>query len=409
MHSVALALLFFFPSPDGQPATTNVRGAEYPRVHDDLTVTFRCRAPEARKVQLQPGGSDNGLGKGPFDMVRGADGVWTVTIPPAVPGFHYYWFLVDGAIVNDPASETFFGWARPSSGIEIPEKGAGFYLPRDVPHGDVRLHWYFAKTTQTSRRAFIYTPPGYDQAPKRRYPVIYLQHGSGEDERGWTSQGKANFILDNLLAAGKAKPMIVVMEQGYAFAPGTRDPNLFADLVLRDLIPAVDSAYRTLASREHRAMAGLSMGGGQTLQITLANLDRFAWIGSFSATLRLGDDVATAYNGAFADAANFNRKVRLLWLGAGSEEPRALNAAKSAHDALGKAGVRSVFWVSQGTSHECKPGDGTSTSSRPCYSDKTRTGLTDQTFDHVPVHVREPPLDAVVVVVELLVVESQQV
>lgn len=351
MHLPLLALLLAQP-PGGQPAPTNVRGAEYPRIHADLSVTFKYKAPEAKKVQLNPGGNDNGLGKGPIDMTRGADGVWSVTIPPAVPGFHYYWFLVDGAIVNDPASETFFGWARQSSGIDIPEKGADFYSPQNVPHGDVRINWYFAKTTQSWRRAFVYTPPGYDQNPKQRYPVLYLQHGSGEDERGWTAQGKANFILDNLLAAGKAKPMLVVMEQGYAFAPGTVKPNLFEDLVLNDLIPAIDSAYRTLPTRDNRAMAGLSMGGGQTLQITLTHLDRFAWIGSFSASLRLGDDLKAAYNGVFADPAAFNKKVRLLWLGAGASEERAHKALLAAHEALDKAGIRHATYVAQGTSHE---------------------------------------------------------
>lgn len=337
---------------EGQPAPSNVRGAEFPRVHPDLRVTFRYKAPGAKAVQLQPGGADNGLGKGPFDMSRGSDGLWTVTTPPAVPGFHYYWFLVDGAIVNDPASETFFGWARQSSGIDIPEKGADFYAARDVPHGEIRIHWYFAKTTQAWRRAFVYTPPGYDRNPRSRYPVLYLQHGSGEDERGWTTQGRANFILDNLLAAGKAKPMLVVMEQGYAFAPGTTQPNLFEQLVLNDLIPAIDSAYRTVTARESRAMAGLSMGGGQTLQITLTHLDKFAWIGAFSASLRLGDNLKAAYGGVFADPVAFNKKARLLWLGAGTAEERAYKAVQAAHETLDKAGIRNVVYVAQGTSHE---------------------------------------------------------
>jgi enterochelin esterase-like enzyme len=345
--AIALAQL-----PEGQPAPSNVRGAEYPRVHPDLRVTFRYKAPAAKAVQVQPGGADNGLGKGPFEMARGADGVWTVTIPPVVPGFHYYWFLVDGAIVNDPSSETFFGWARQSSGIDIPEQGADFYAIRDVPHGDVRIHWYFAKTTQEWRRAYVYTPPGYDRNASRRYPVLYLQHGSGEDERGWTTQGRANFILDNLLAAGKAKAMLVVMEKGYAFAPGTTQPNLFEQLVINDLIPAVDSTYRTLAARESRALAGLSMGGGQALQIGLTHLDKFAWIGSFSASLRFGDDLKAAYSGVFADPAVFNKKVRLLWLGAGTAEERAYKASLAAHAALDQAGVRHVVYAAQGTSHE---------------------------------------------------------
>jgi hypothetical protein len=197
-----------------------VPGAQYPCVHSDLRVTFRLKAPDARIVQLQPGGGDNGLGLGPMGMTRADDGTWSVTIPPAVPGFHYYWFLVDGVVVSDPASETYFGWGKECSGIEIPENGVDFYAVKDVPHGDVRVHWYFSKTTQAWRRAYVYTPPDYDLERRARYPVLYLQHGSGEDERGWTNQGHANFILDNLIAEGKAKPMIVVMEQGYATPPG---------------------------------------------------------------------------------------------------------------------------------------------------------------------------------------------
>ena len=194
------------------PATSNVRGAQYPRVHPDLRVTFRLKAPDARKVQLHPAG--DGLGKADLDMVRGDDGLWTVTTPPAVAGFHYYWFLVDGTVVNDPSSETYFGWARQTSGVEIPEKGVDFYLPKDVPHGEVRVRWYFSKITGQWRRAYVYAPPDYDRNQRARYPVLYLQHGSGEDERGWSNQGRASFILDNLLAQGKARPMIVVMACG---------------------------------------------------------------------------------------------------------------------------------------------------------------------------------------------------
>jgi enterochelin esterase-like enzyme len=342
---------------DSQPAGTNVRGATYPRVHADLSVTFQFKATEAKKVQLQPGGDDNGLGKGPIDMARGTDGIWSVTTPPAVPGFHYYWFLVDGVIVNDPGSDTFFGYGRESSGVEVPEKGVDFYAAKEVPHGEVRIHWYYAKTTAAWRRAFVYTPPDYDRNAVSRYPVLYLQHGSGEDERGWSAQGGANFILDNLIAEGKAKPMIVVMEQGYATKPGPA-PQLggantaFEQVVIDDLIPAIDAAYRTMADRDHRAMAGLSMGGGQTLQITLTHLDKFAWIGSFSSPLRAAFDVKTSYGGAFADATAFNKKVHLLWFGAGTAEERMHGPAMEMHQTLEKAGIKNVFYESPGTSHE---------------------------------------------------------
>ena len=150
------------PADDSKPAASNVLNAQYPRVHADGRVTFRLTAPDAQKVQLQPGGADNGLGKGPIDMTRDEKGVWSVTLPPAVPGFHYYWFLVDGLIVNDPGSETFFGWGRQTSGIEVPEPGADYYDARDVPHGEVRLRLYQSKVTGAWRRAYVYTPPGYD-------------------------------------------------------------------------------------------------------------------------------------------------------------------------------------------------------------------------------------------------------
>ncbi|HEY3439168.1 MAG TPA: alpha/beta hydrolase-fold protein [Paludibaculum sp.] len=344
--------------PAATPATSNVRGAEYPVTHADNRVTFRFKAPNAAKVQLQPGGDDNGLGKGPMEMTRGADGVWSITTPPAVPGFHYYWFLVDGVIVNDPASETFFGWGRQSSGIDVPEPGADYYAARDVPHGDTRIHWYFAKSTNAWRRAYVYTPAAYDANPKKRYPVLYLQHGSGEDERGWTVQGRANFILDNLIAAGKAKPMIVVMDQGYAVlpgqpaAPGPGQFTAFETVLLNDIIPSIDRTFRTIAKRESRAMAGLSMGGMQTLQIALTHLDTFAWIGAFSAPQRNAFDAKTSFGGALADPAAFNKKVRLLWLGAGTGEQRIHDSVVVLHDALDKAGVHNVFWASQGTSHE---------------------------------------------------------
>jgi enterochelin esterase-like enzyme len=342
---------------DSQPATSNVRGAAYPRVHADLRVTFHFKAPDAKKVQLQPGGDDNGLGKGPLDMTREPDGTWSITTPPAVPGFHYYWFLVDGVIVNDPGSETFFGWGRQSGGIDVPEKGADFYTAKDVPHGDVRIHWYHAQTTDAWRRAFVYTPAEYDRNPRTRYPVLYLQHGSGEDERGWTNQGRANFILDNLIAERKAKLMIVVMEQGYATKPGSAPAgggqnSAFEEVVIHDLIPSIDAAYRTLPDRDHRAMAGLSMGGSQTLQITMTHLDKFGWIGSFSSPLRAGLDLKTAYNGAFADAAGFSKKVHLLWFGAGTGEERMHAPALEMHQALEKVGIKNVFYESPGTSHE---------------------------------------------------------
>ena len=210
------------------------------------------KAPDAKKVQVF---TNYGLGpRGPWDMTKGDDGVWTLTSPPVVPGFHYYALIVDGVQMNDPGSDTFFGTGKPTSGIEIPEKGVDFYHAKDVPHGEVRSRWYTSKVTGQTRHVMVYTPPGYDADREKRYPVLYLQHGGGEDETGWTRQGHMNFILDNLIAEKKAVPMIVVMEKGYATragaaaaagGPGRGDGGAFEDVVLKDLIPMIDATYRT--------------------------------------------------------------------------------------------------------------------------------------------------------------------
>ena len=366
------------PPDESLPATSNVAGALSPGIHSDGRVTFSLRAPEANSLQLAGG---DGLGKGPFPMTRGADGTWSVTIAPPVPGFHYYWFVLDGVQVNDPGSETYFGYSKETSGIEIPEAGADFYGIKSVPHGEVRAKWYLSSTTGEWRRALVYTPPDYDKNPSRRYPVLILQHGMGEDETGWTRQGKAQLILDNLIAAGKAEPMIVVMDRGYASKPGAppfaltaevllRDVQLafgmFAEVVIRDLIPTIDASYRTIADREHRAMAGLSMGGMQALFIASRHLDQFAYIASLSGPVIGGTDpgeplgasfherfdTKTAYDGLFADPAKFNKRVKLLWLGAGSEEQQLHASISDAVAALRGSGVRVVFFESPGTAHE---------------------------------------------------------
>ncbi|MGQ0633822.1 MAG: alpha/beta fold hydrolase [Planctomycetaceae bacterium] len=339
---------------DAKPASTNVQRADYPRMHSDGRVTFRLTAPDAKRAQVQPGGADNGLGKGPYEMTRGDNGHWNVTTPAAVPGFHYYWFLVDGAIVNDPGSETFFGWGRQCSGIEIPEKGVDFYDVKDVPHGEVRALGYDSKVTGRPRRAMVYTPPGYDKATDN-YPVLYLQHGAGEDKSGWTAQGRANVILDNLIAAKKARPMIVVMDNGYATKAGQKatpfDFSGFEAVLTEELIPKIDATYRTLADRDHRALAGLSMGGLQALQIGLNHLDLFASVGALSAPVFGRFEVKTAYNQAFGDPAAFNQKVRLFWVGIGTAEGFA-DGVMAMSGALENVGVRHVMFESQGTSHE---------------------------------------------------------
>jgi enterochelin esterase-like enzyme len=339
---------------DSKPATSNVPGSQYPRIHADLRITFRVNAPAAQKVQVKPGG--DGLGKGPYDMVRDDKGVWTVTTPPAVPGFHYYFLLVDGFQCNDPGSQTYFGWNTETSGVEVPGQ-VDFYEPKEVPHGEVRARWYLSKTTGQWRRAHVYTPPDYDKSGSKRYPVLYLQHGSGENETSWVKQGRVSFILDNLIAAKKATPMIIVMENGMvAIKPGaapaevatagrggSRGNSAFEEVVIQDLIPMIDATYRTMANREQRAIAGLSMGAGQALQIGLGHLDKFAYIGSFSGGIR-ATDPKTAYNGVFADTAAFRKKVKLLWIGAGIAEAASHQANQAAHEALEKAGIQNVFF-----------------------------------------------------------------
>jgi enterochelin esterase-like enzyme len=358
--------LFEARADDAKPATSNVPRAEYPRVHPDHRITFRLKAPEAKSVKVQPGGADSGLGKGPYEMERSDDGTWTVITPPAVPGFHYYWLVVDGVAVNDPGSETYFGYGKPTSGVEVPEPGVDFYDAKDLPHGEVRALWYHSKVTGSTRRALVYTPPGYDVDAGKRYPVLYLQHGAGEDERGWTTQGRANFILDNLIAAGKAVPMIVVMDSGYAEKAGAApaspqggrpgrprfDLRGFEEVLLTELIPKVDATYRTKADREHRAMAGLSMGAMQTLQIAPSHPDKFAYIGSFSSPPVGTFDAKTSANGAFSDLATSHAKVHLLWIGAGTGEERFLGAVRKMHESLESAGIKHVVFESPGTAHE---------------------------------------------------------
>ncbi|MCC7174236.1 MAG: esterase [Bryobacterales bacterium] len=360
----ACGLLWAQAADDSSPAASNLPGQQYPRIHPDLRVTFRVSAPQAKTVQVVPGGNDNGLGSGPFDMVRDEKGIWTVTTPPAVPGFHYYWLSVDGFPANDPATYTYFGWNKESSGIEVPDKNLDFYDVKDVPHGDVRARWYYSKTTAAWRRAYVYTPPDYDRDPKARYPVLYLQHGSGESERGWTAQGRANFILDNLIAARKAQPMIIVMENGMvavkAGAPppaaqggaAPRGNAAFEEVVVSDLIPMIDANYRTRPDRMNRAIAGLSMGAGQAVQIGLGHLDKFAYVGSFSGGGIRNFDLKTSYNGVFSDPAAFNKRVPVFWLGAGTAEAARMTSVKASVEAMNKAGIKAVWYEAPGTSHE---------------------------------------------------------
>jgi enterochelin esterase-like enzyme len=349
------------------PASTNVIAAEYPCIYSDRRVALRIKAGDAEHVQAVIGGGGAQTPK--MDMIKGADGFWTLTTPPIVEGFHYYSIFVNGTEMPDPGSGTFFGSMRESSGIEIPSpvSGDSFYEIGDVPHGEVRSVLYFSKVVGKWRRCFVYTPPGYDLQTKTKYPVLYILPGFGEDETGWFTQGRGNIILDNLIAAKKSVPMIVVTDDQFtALKPGEaplvlggRRPagsarpdfgnygRTFTEVMFSDLIPSIESRFRVLADRENRAIAGLSMGGMQTFISALPHLDKFAYIGGFSPGVS-----PTTFEPAKKDPAAFNAQVKLLWLGTGTVEKAGNPNIFVLHQELDKAGVKNVYFESQGTAHE---------------------------------------------------------
>jgi len=385
------------PAIPAHPSPYNFPGVQYPRIEADSRVTFSFKAPGAQKVQVA-------LANVPFDMVKGDDGTWSYTSEPQAPGYHNYWMIVDGAVVLDPATNAFIGYGHMCNGFEVPEPGVDFYDLKDVPHGNVLIRNYFAKSTNSWRHIFVYTPPGYDSNATTRYPVLYLQHGGGEDERVWIEMGRTNVILDNLLAAGKIKPFIVVMEtsavgapggagrgpgqapgappvagagagRGPAFGIGGPGGGAYGQFMVNDLIPWVDANFRTQADRDHRAMAGLSMGGMQTAAVTMANLDKFSYIGLFSGGTASGFgrggrgspipagtpapvapafDLKTVYNGAMADPAEFNKKVKVFFFSTGTEPPlENPEGLKKHQEQLIAAGItNSYLYISPGTSHE---------------------------------------------------------
>jgi enterochelin esterase-like enzyme len=358
---------------DFKPASSNVLDAQYPQVDGSSRVLIRFKAPDAAKVRVNFWSGEKA------DMEKQAEGFWTFTTKSMAPGLHYYTIVVDGAEVSDPGSTAYFGGSKWASAVEVPEAGVDYYQPKDVPHGQVREIWYHSSVTDSWRHAFVYLPPNYDTQPNARFPVLYLQHGGGEDESGWIRQGKANFILDNLIAGGNAKPMIVVMANGYATRAGYVVPDLtgkpfgspefvkvmqermgaFEDDMTQALIPFVDKTFRTISDRDHRAMAGLSMGGMQTFQTTFDHLELFSYIGGFSGAgnpfLAGGNkfDTKTAYRGALADPAEFATRVHLLWIGVGTNEPERMKSGlEGLHASLDDGKVRHIFYESPGTDHE---------------------------------------------------------
>ncbi len=338
-----------------KPSTLNQPGQEYPQVNSQGYARFRILAPEAKSVSVSLGLG----GRGGTILSKDADGAWVGTTEgPLDEGFHYYRITVDGGTFNDPGTLNFYGSTRWESGIEIPAHDRDFYALKDVPHGIVQQILFPSKSTGTSRRAFVYTPPGYEKDLNRRYPVLYLQHGWGEDETAWSVQGHANLIMDNLIAEGKIKPFLIVMTYGM-----TNDVKIgglagfkiepFQTVLVDELIPYVDAHFRTLFDQPHRAMAGLSMGGIETRQITLSNLDKFSHIGLLSGGSISMDDVK--------NTPGFKDKVRLVFVSYGSRELGNNSFGgrgpfggdpKENDVALKKAGINSVFYVSQDTAHE---------------------------------------------------------
>lgn len=325
-------------------------------VSSDKRVIFTFKAPDAKEVKIISLTDSLAMGAKEYVMKKNDNGSWSVTTNPCRPGFHYYELSVDGFHCPDPESPMYFGWGKWISGLEIPDDDLNFYSPHDVPHGEIRYHWYLSNTTGAYRKCVVYTPPAYDGETKKRYPVLYLQHGSGESELGWMMQGKANFIMDNLIAANKAKPMIIVMDNGYAARKGAASPwrpanddNEFEKLITQELIPEIDGNFRTLANKQNRAIAGLSMGGGQALNIGLAHPDLFKAIGAFSGGARRFD-IDTSYNGIFKDAAAFNKSGMLLWIGSGQSDGGYISL-KNFHEKLDVKGIHNTWYEVPG-SHE---------------------------------------------------------
>ncbi len=304
----------------GSPASTNVRPAKYPQILPDNRVVFRVKAPDAQKVQVD-------LGK-KYDMVKDTSGFWTVTTDSVSRGFHYYSLLVDGLAVADPASETFYGMGRMASGIEIPDAEGGYYALKDVPHGDIRTKRYYSTVTNSWRRFTLYTPPGYDANTAINYPVLYLLHGGGEDERGWAAQGNTDLILDNLIADQKAKPMLIVMldgNMGGAGGPAGFNENAlrtFENELKQVVIPFVESNYRVAPGAQNRALAGLSMGGLQTLYAGIKNTDLFSSLGVFSSGWFANNPTLSDPQYAFMknNAATINANLKHFWISMGGKE-----------------------------------------------------------------------------------------
>ena len=317
-----------FPEESYSPVT-NINRNGYPRVLKDNSVMFRVNAPQAQNIQIDLGGTK-------YDMQKGEGGVWSVTTKPQVPGFHYYSLVVDDVSVADPASQTFYGCSRWSSAIEVPEQGMDDFEVQNVPRGEVRTVYYYSKVEESWRPLMVYTPAGYNEG-QQTYPVVYIQHGGGEDHRGWMEQGRTAQIMDNLIATGKAVPMIVVSANsnvnsrsggfgggGYSW----QGMQTFRSELIDNVIPFVEKNYRVKKDRKSRAMCGLSMGGGQSFYIGLRSPEVFANVGVFSTGMFGGIRGASNFDlekevpGILSDTKNFNSQLDIFFLSCGEQDPR---------------------------------------------------------------------------------------
>ena len=310
----------------GTSAATNIRSVKYPQILPDNRVMFRIKAPDAQRVQID-------LVK-KYEMARDTGGYWIVTTDPVSEGFHYYSLIIDGVALADPASETFYGMGRMASGIEIPFANGGYYALKDVPHGDIRIKKYYSRITNSWRQFYIYTPPGYDNT-NEKYPVLYILHGGGEDERGWATQGKTDLILDNLIAEKKAKPMLVVMADGNLGTGGLAGFNenvlrTFENELKQSIIPFVEKNYRAETDAKDRALAGLSMGGLQTLYAGIKNTNMFSYLGVFSSGwfANRPELANPQYDFMKANAAMINNNLKSFWISMGGKEDIAYNNCK---------------------------------------------------------------------------------
>jgi enterochelin esterase-like enzyme len=353
------------PLPEGfKPSSCNTFLSQYPAVNSQTRqAMFRVVAPTARKVQVDLAGKR-------YDMTKNDKGIWTCISDPQVVGFHYYSIWIDSVAVMDRNTEAYFGSNWESSGIEIPEGSEGDYyrFNKNIPHGQIRSIQYWSEINGMERHCNVYVPAEYEQNPTRKYPVLYLLHGWGEDENGWSNQGHTANIMDGLIASGKAVPMIIVMDCGdIKTNPDVRkaSTNDVSQIYVKDLMPFIDKTFRTMADRQNRAMAGLSRGGMQTTTTVFNNMDKFAWMGTFSGFFMGGmggrgaagttqapsmsQQIETAFNGVFKDAAAFDKQMNLLFISTGTEE----RSPKEAVEALKAHGIKHiVFHESQGTAHE---------------------------------------------------------